>query len=393
MNHLEYPKGLKPLDIFISSIQKERQIDDLEGMSGSIDYGSVHADRNIELYFLLRPNDTKDYRLLRDSLYDLLDRVSYVVESYQQGKRYSIKIDESYVPERLQDNQTWAEANINCTSVKLPYAESIGTTQDLDQAGGELINYDHSNWTNGYINTNTGADVDGYNETLRFDPYIYMGTNSKYNLTMEGDFGVRYTHYDENLQMTRYENVYNSSILTPRNNEKYLRINIRDYLGNKSDITKDMLGNQIKLELSVTEDVGITTDSELWGYGMGLIDEDTLSYTQTITKGETIDIYNAGNVDVHPFEQELAITISGIRSSNKYFALTNMTNGSEFRATEGIKDGNVITIGRGTVKNNGSHFLRSTTKDFIILSQGNNRFKIDGATSAHVRFDFRFYYK
>lgn len=272
MNHLEYPKGLKPLDIFISSIQKERQTDDLEGMSGSIDYGSVYSNRNIELYFLLRPNDTKDYRLLRDSFYDLLDRASYVVESYQQGKRYNIKIDESYVPERLQGNQTWAEANINCTSVKLPYAESIGTTQDIDT-------------------------------------------------------------------------------------------------------------------------YGIDTQPESWGFGMGLIDEDTLSYTQTITKGETIDIYNAGNVDVHPFEQELAITISGIMSSNKYFALTNMTNGSEFRATEGIKGGNVITIGRGTVKNNGSHFLRSTTKDFIILSQGNNRFKIDGATSANVRFDFRFYYK
>lgn len=272
MNEIQLPEEVTPLGILIYSIKKERVTEKIEGSSRTIDFGSVHKDRDIEVRILLEAYDEHDYRLLRDEMYGLFDSKDkfYISEKSQRGKRYLVSVENRYAPEVY--NKKVSEMNIQCKTVDFPFAESIATTQDIQRNG-------------------------------------------------------------------------------------------------------------------------IDSEEDVWGYGMGLIDEDTLSYTQTITKGETIDIYNAGNVDVHPFEQELAITISGIRSSNKYFALTNMTNGSEFRATEGIKDGNVITIGRGTVKNNGSHFLRSTTKDFIILSQGNNRFKIDGVTSAHVRFDFRFYYK
>ena len=135
MNKLDFPSGVKPLDIFVSSLQKERTTQTVEGVHGLIDFGAEYRDREIKLELLLISADTQDYRLQRDEVYALLDDVAYVSEEYQAGKRYSIRIDESYIPERFDNNQTFATAEINCATVGLPFAESIGTTQDIEKNG------------------------------------------------------------------------------------------------------------------------------------------------------------------------------------------------------------------------------------------------------------------
>src|SRR5699024_6753866 len=115
-----------------------------------------------------------------------LDRIYYVSEKYQPGKVYRVAVDNSYVPERYSNNQRFAEAEVDCVVVGLPFSESIGTTQDI-------------------------------------------------------------------------------------------------------------------------EENGINSEAELWGYGMGLIADDaSLIYTHT---KNNFMIYNAGSVPVHPFEQQLKITI------------------------------------------------------------------------------------
>src|SRR5699024_5502758 len=90
MSKIDFPKGVIPLDIFISSIGKERELESIEGKGGFIDYGYVYKERDIELKLLLKAKDTQDYRLIRDEVYDTLDRIYYVSEKYQPGKVYHV---------------------------------------------------------------------------------------------------------------------------------------------------------------------------------------------------------------------------------------------------------------------------------------------------------------
>lgn len=147
MNNLDFPKGVIPLDIFISSIGKERELESIEGKSGVIDYGFVYKERDIELKLLLKAKDTQDYRLIRDEVYDTLDRIYYVSEKYQPGKVYRVAVDNSYIPERYSNNnQRFAEAEVDCVVVGLPFSESIGTTQDIEENG---LLYSQELWSYG----------------------------------------------------------------------------------------------------------------------------------------------------------------------------------------------------------------------------------------------------
>ena len=270
MDKIDLPKGVIPLDVFISSIGKERELESIEGKSGVIDYGFLYKERNIELKLLLKAKDTRDYRLIRDEVYDTLDRIHYVSEEYQPGKIYRVAVDNSYIPERYRsNNQRFAEVEVDCVVVELPFAESIGTTQDI-------------------------------------------------------------------------------------------------------------------------EENGINSEAELWGYGMGLIaDDDSLIYTHT---KNNFMIYNAGNVPVHPFEQQLKITIDDVRGSSKEFQLRNKTNGTTFKVNEGVKGNQEIVLDGANITSNGLAYLRKTNKQYIVLEKGWNEFEVNGATSARISFDFKFYY-
>jgi len=274
MNLIPFPVGVKPLDIFISSIQKERETETLEGMDGKIDYGATYSDREpIELKMLLKAHDTRDYRLLRNVVYAMIDKIAYVSEEYERGKRYRVTVDESFIPERIPNNQRFATADVNCSMPGLPFAESIGTTQDIQ----------------------------------------------------------------------------------------------RD---------------------------GINTNSELWGFGMGLIsDDDSQKYTHKAEQRKTFAVYNAGNVLIHPFEQKLRIEISDVYRSSSFFELNNETNGSTFKVTEKVDSTDKIVLDGANIQINNLEALRRTNRKYIQLDPGWNIFSIEGALSADIKFDFPFYYK
>lgn len=270
MNKIDFPDGVKPLDIFISSISKTRNSDTSEGSNGRVNKGFTYDTRDVQLKVLLKAHDTEDYRLIRNSVYEMFQKGDelYVSEEYEKGKRYLITVDEQFIPERYSNNQRYAEATIGASISELPFAESIGTTQDI-------------------------------------------------------------------------------------------QVN------------------------------GIDSEEELWGFGMGLIDDpDSLIYTHISNQ---FRIYNAGKA-IHPFEEELKITISEVTGSTSYFELRNKTNNTVFHVNEAVSDTQTIVIDGPLVTSNGLAFLRKTTKEFIELVQGWNEFEITGATSSKVEFDFRFYY-
>ena len=69
MQEVKSPDGFIPLDIFVSSIGKERHTEKVEGMPGEVNYGSSYTSRDVELTMWFKSKDTIDYRLLRDELY------------------------------------------------------------------------------------------------------------------------------------------------------------------------------------------------------------------------------------------------------------------------------------------------------------------------------------
>lgn len=148
--------------------------------------------------------------------------------------------------------------------------------------------------------------------------------------------------------------------------------------------------------IGTTQDIhnnGINADDGLWGFGMGLeaVDE-SLIYTHNATVNKPFFIYNAGDVSIHPFEQELKITISNVRGSTERFQITNLTNGSRARINVPLRSTDVVVYDGPNVTRNKLSFLRDTRKDFIELSPGWNNFRIYYCDSATISFDFPFYY-
>src|SRR5690625_7761687 len=89
MNLIPFPDGAQPLDIFISSIDKERVTERLEGMDGKIDFGSTFNERSVELDLLLQSKDTQDYRLLRNAVYSMFQKKDtfYISETRSEERR------------------------------------------------------------------------------------------------------------------------------------------------------------------------------------------------------------------------------------------------------------------------------------------------------------------
>jgi hypothetical protein len=129
---------------------------------------------------------------------------------------------------------------------------------------------------------------------------------------------------------------------------------------------------------------GITYDSELWSYGMGLLySDEAQKYTHNT---RSFRIYNAGNVPRHhPFEQELKITI---RNASQGYQLSNKTTGDIFKFND--QPNGSIVIDGPVITDAGLIAFRKTNGHFITLAPGWNEFEQN--QSATVSFDFRFYY-
>lgn len=148
-------------------------------------------------------------------------------------------------------------------------------------------------------------------------------------------------------------------------------------------------------ELPFAESVGTSSEldgrdidynDEIWGFGMGLsLEEGATDYTHT---SNSFRIYNASNINIHPFEHDFKIEISGVSGAD--FELYNGTTGDSFIVTDTLKSTDVVTLEGPEVKINGLQALRKTNRKFIGLAKGWNVFKTN--RNAKVKFDVRFYY-
>lgn len=271
--------GVVARDFNVSSIPIEANYGNAEGRHGTIDYGATYGTRTISVPFYFKAEDTLDYPLLRDELFGMISTLQpfYIRElrrdTYQTGdntlvggKRYLVRLRNEI---NLEQTLDYGFGELTFETTGLPFAESIGTTLDIE----------------------------------------------------------------------------------------------RD---------------------------GINADTAIWGYGMGLIaDNESLRFTHT---ANLFRIYNAGNVAVHPFEQDLKITINNVVGSTSFLELRNETNGTVFRVNEAVTTSEVITLDGPNITINGLQALRRTNRKYIELSPGWNDFRLTGVTSARVTVDARMYY-
>ena len=272
MNEID-TKDMITTHLHIPSTPFERQWSGGEDGIPQRNSGAYPLPKTIESHIFLSAYDYFDYELLRDYLYGIFgfNKPFFVVGKNQSGKRHKVVLESDFIPDRL--GNVSGRAVIPFITSESPYAESIGTTQDI--------------------------------------------------------------HTD-----------------------------------------------------------GISANEELWGFGMGLIaDDESLIYTHT--NKSAFRIFNAGNVEVHPFEQDIKIEIDFPNNVqvNDHFQLRNITNGSTFRINEQVMPFENYTLDGPNITRNGLNALRRTNKQFIVLDPGWNEFEVTGNTQATISFNFRFYYK
>ena len=282
-------------DFIVSSIPLEPVYVKPEGSDRRADLGATYEPRTITVPFMARAHDLHDYPLLRDFLFEkILDKESFYIQEMRRVKKLAYAFVDTNESPRMQDD----------TENKLVggkrYLVRLQNTFELEQ-----------------------MELDG-----------------------EGEL------------------VFETTVLP-----------FAESIGTTQDIQQ-------------TENIG---DSGIWGFGMGLIDDpDSRKYTHT---GTSFRIFNAGNVPIHPFDQDLKITITNVQGSTSFLQLRNDTNGTVLRVNEAVSSSKTIVSDGQSVTINGLNEFRKTNRQYIVLEPGWNQFSITGATNATVSFDTRFYYK
>lgn len=263
------------VDVEIPSIPFENNWTGGDDGIAPIYQGTDIKQREIKATVMMVAHDVPDYYLLRSDLYAVFGYGTffYIILNEEDGKRYKIILNDSYLPERLMP--VMGKIEIPFITSELPFAESVGTTQDIERDG-------------------------------------------------------------------------------------------------------------------VNSEIG------LWGFGMGLLsDDESQKYTHQLPRFSRMDfkIYNAGNVPIHPFDQELKIRISNVVGSTEFLELKNKTNGTTFRVKEKVTSSQTVLLDGPNITINSLQSFRKTNRQYIELSEGWNEFEMLGATGAKVDFDFPFYYR
>lgn len=135
-----------------------------------------------------------------------------------------------------------------------------------------------------------------------------------------------------------------------------------------------------------------------YGFGELVFETTELPFAETDVMTQTFNtttfrLVNEGNVEIHPFEQQLKITISDVQRVLGNFELRNVTNGTTIRINERIAPLQVIVIDGAKVTSNGLDYLRMTDKGIITLSPGWNDFRITGTIDVITKFEYPHYYR
>lgn len=220
MNKVDYPVGVRPLDLLVSSIEKERKEQQIDGVPGVVDYGYNYKGREVKMNFMTEHyHGTFDHRLQRDETYNLFDEYPflYVSDDTVPSRVLKITVDGSFTPERY--GYWYSTFEVDARITGLPFWRTKYTTQDIESSGYSAIvekygmadginvnylnykvNYDEFTvWNGGNVtidprnmylkliltNVTTSGNLTIENVTTG-EKFIYKESISKKNLTIDG---------------------------------------------------------------------------------------------------------------------------------------------------------------------------------------------------------------
>lgn len=140
INEIKYPVGVTPLDILVSSIERERYEENIKGIPGPIDYGFDFKEREITLKFQMEHyHDTFDFRLQRDELYNIFSSHNhlYVSDNLVPTRVIKLQVDGQFTPERY--GYWYSTLEVTGKTTGLPFWRTKYTTQDIETKGFEAI--------------------------------------------------------------------------------------------------------------------------------------------------------------------------------------------------------------------------------------------------------------
>lgn len=140
MNEIDYPAGVTPLDFLVSSIERERYEETVNGIPGTIDYGFDFKDREITLKFQMEHyHDTFDFRLQRDELYNIFSSNNhlYVSDNLVPTRIIKLQVDGQFIPERY--GYWYSTLEVTGKSVGLPFWQTKYTTEKIEAKGYDAI--------------------------------------------------------------------------------------------------------------------------------------------------------------------------------------------------------------------------------------------------------------
>src|SRR5690625_4334910 len=141
-------------DFAVSSIEMRPSYSEVDGRHGYVDMGATYGSRTIRIPFYIDAHDLSDVALLRDKLFELVTDVEpfYIREmrrpeyasmhfcdgdeyadKYAGGKRYKVRLSTS--PFEIEQMFTYGFGEMTFETTDLPFAESIGTTADIERDG------------------------------------------------------------------------------------------------------------------------------------------------------------------------------------------------------------------------------------------------------------------
>ncbi|MDW4081639.1 phage tail family protein [Staphylococcus saprophyticus] len=220
MNKVDYPVGVRPLDLLVSSIEKERKEQSIDGVPGVVDYGYNYKGREVKMNFMTEHyHGTFDHRLQRDEVYNLFDEhpFLFVSDDTVPSRVLKITVDGSFTPERY--GYWYSTFEVDARITGLPFWRTKYTTQDIQNDGysaivekygmADGINVDYLNYKFNYdeftIWNGGNVTVDPRNMYLKLnlanvtttgnliienvttgEKFIYKEAISKKNLTIDG---------------------------------------------------------------------------------------------------------------------------------------------------------------------------------------------------------------
>ena len=247
MNEIDYPVGVTPLDILVSSIERERYEETVNGIPGTIDYGFDFKDREITLKFQMEHyHDTFDFRLQRDELYNIFSSNNhlYVSDNLVPTRIIKLQVDGQFIPERY--GYWYSTLEVTGKSVGLPFWQTKYTTQKIEASGytaieekyglADGINVDYPNYT---FTTKTINVWNGGNVTI--DPRNMPLSIKVNSLTSEGNFTIFNETTNETFIFKKkipptVLNIQGTKVLLGKYN--YLRDSNRKFISLKSGLNK-----------------------------------------------------------------------------------------------------------------------------------------------------------